>query len=383
MQTLSTQQALKILEQYWNMVGEIKMLPSYADQNFKISTATQSYVLKIANPQSSYDDLDLENAALLHLEKTCTTLTLPKVIAGVDGQYLIPFYLDHHNFINVESTNSGNDDQHQASNNLCINPNIDQSKIQKINQSNQDNQGLPSYCRLLTYIEGDVYAHVAKLTDKTPTERWQLLHSLGSAVGKVAYGMRDFTHANAQRNLDWNINNLPSLMTEIDFIEESPLRSIVQKHMHYFAQQLPHWLTTLPITVNHNDANDLNVIVDPLQHQKVCAIIDFGDTCTSFRIADVAITCTYAIAFEENIVQAMAMIMHGYHQENPLQSNEIQALYAFIMARMCQSILMANKAYRHNPENHYILVSQQSVRRLIQELDVLNPEDVYEKLMQQ
>jgi Ser/Thr protein kinase RdoA (MazF antagonist) len=322
MQTLSSQQALELVKKYWNITGEIKSLPSYADQNFKISTTTHAYVFKIANPESTYADLDLENTALLHLEKTCPSLTLPKVIASVDGQYLIPM----------------------------------------------DN----CYLRLLSYIEGDVYAHVAALKDKTISERTLLLQSLGAAVGKVAYGMRGFTHDNAQRYLDWNIIHLPLLHNEIALLEEADLRDIVQRHIDYFSKQLPTWLTTLPLFVNHNDANDFNVIVDPSNHQKVCAIIDFGDTCTSFRIADVAITCTYAMQFEDDIAEAMTAILQGYHQENPLQENEINALYAFTMARLCHSILMANKAFRHDPSNHYILVSQQAVRRLIRQLDVLD-----------
>ena len=88
--------------------------------------------------------------------------------------------------------------------------------------------------------------------------------------------------------------------------------------------------------VNHNDANDFNVIVDPQIHQTVCAIIDFGDTCSSFRIADVAITCTYAMQFEEDIADCMTKILRGYHQENPLQERGSQSLICF-----CDGALMS------------------------------------------
>jgi Ser/Thr protein kinase RdoA (MazF antagonist) len=123
------------------------------------------------------------------------------------------------------------------------------------------------------------------------------------------------------------------------------------------------------------------VLVDSNNHQSVCSIIDFGDACHSFRIADLAITCTYAMQFEEDIVGAMIEILRGYHQENPLQINEVKALYAFVMGRLCQSILMANKAIRLNPSNTYILVSQQAVRRLIRSLNTLDSNAITQQFL--
>jgi Ser/Thr protein kinase RdoA (MazF antagonist) len=342
MQTISLQRVLELVNQYWNIEGSIKNLPSYTDQNFKITTNDAAYVFKIANPQWSYDDLALENAALLHLENMQVSLTIPKVIASLDGEYLIPLIFD-----------------------------------------DADNEK-PCYLRLLTYVEGDIYANVAALKSQTPNQRSQLLFSLGVAVGKVAFGMRDFSHANAKRELDWNLMRLPLLHDEIAQVEEEEevdLQLVVHKHMQYFIAQLPNWLHTLPTSVNHNDANDFNVIVDPKNHQSVCSIIDFGDTCFSFRIADLAITCTYAMQFEEDIVDCMTNILRGYHQENPLQINEVKVLYAFVMGRLCQSILMANKAIRLNPANTYILVSQQAVRRLIRHLDAMDSDIITQQFL--
>ena len=339
MQTLSSQRVLELVKQYWNIEGSIKNLPSYADQNFKITTNDAAYVFKIANPQWSLEDLDLENAALLHLEKMQVSLTIPKVIASLDAQYLISLIFD-----------------------------------------DTDNKR-PCYLRLLTYVEGDIYANVAALKLYTPNQRSQLLFSLGVAVGKVAFGLCNFSHANAKRELAWNLMRLPLLHDEIAQVEEADLQLVVHKHMQYFIAQLPNWLHTLPTSVNHNDANDFNVIVDPLNHQSVCSIIDFGDTCFSFRIADLAITCTYAMQFEEDIVDCMTNILRGYHQENPLQIEEVKVLYAFVMGRLCQSILMANKAIRLNPANTYILVSQEAVRRLIRRLDAMDSDAITQQFL--
>jgi Ser/Thr protein kinase RdoA (MazF antagonist) len=90
MQTITPEQALGLVEQHWQLRGSAKELPSYADRNFKIHTPQGNYVFKIANPNWSYADLDIENAALLHLAKTCPDLALPQVKISHSGQHILP-----------------------------------------------------------------------------------------------------------------------------------------------------------------------------------------------------------------------------------------------------------------------------------------------------
>ncbi len=93
---------------------------------------------------------------------------------------------------------------------------------------------------------------------------------------------------------------LPSLLDEAPHIEDALLRAIVEEQAGAFCDRLPQWQAELPITVLHNDANDMNVIVadDGQGAQRVRSVIDFGDMCTSFRLADLAIACTYAMQHE-------------------------------------------------------------------------------------
>ena len=134
--------------------------------------------------------------------------------------------------------------------------------------------------------------------------------------------------------------------------------------------------------VIHNDANDFNVIVaantaDPKPH--VNAIIDFGDMCRHLRVVDLAITIVYALQHVDEaqaVRDCMLAILQGYQSQYPLSKQEIQIMYHVIMARLSQSILMATRAYHHNPTNDYILVSQKGVRRLIRQLDAMNYQDL-------
>lgn len=330
MQTITQELALTLIEQHWKIQGNIKELPSYADRNFKLTTSQGSFVFKIANPNWSYADLDIENEALLHLAKTCPDLSLPKVILTAEQKHIIPY-----------TTPSGE----------------------------------PCHLRLLSFVAGDIYANVVKRDD---IDHAYLQTSLGVAIAKLDRGLSNFTHASMDRYVDWSISNLPELESEIVHIEEAGLRELVARHTHYFAENEAHWKATLPMSVIHNDANDFNVIVDSDAAEArphVNAIIDFGDMCRHLRIVDLAITMVYAVQSiekEEGVRACLLAILRGYQTQHPLNSDEIKVLFHVIMARLCQSILMATRAYRKNPANDYILVSQTGVRRLIRQLDTMD-----------
>ena len=202
MLTISSDQALQLVQQHWQITGEIDDLPSYADRNFKISSAQGNFVFKIANPNWSYADLDIENAALLHLAKTCPDLALPKIMLAADGSHIIPLNL-----------------YDDAGNTLAC------------------------HMRLLTFVSGQVYAEAAQ---KTNTDLASLEYSLGLAIGKLDRGLSDFQHPAMMREVDWSISQLPGLIDEIAHVEDAEIRALVQRHLHYFADNERQWRQTLP-----------------------------------------------------------------------------------------------------------------------------------------
>jgi Ser/Thr protein kinase RdoA (MazF antagonist) len=71
---------------------------------------------------------------------------------------------------------------------------------------------------------------------------------------------------------------------------------------------------------------------------------------------------------ESDPVACAQRIVGGYRVEQPLQRAELAQLHAFIVARLCHSILMATRSHREQPDNPFILVSQQGVRSLLRQL---------------
>jgi Ser/Thr protein kinase RdoA (MazF antagonist) len=329
MDVLTPAEALQLAERHWCIHGDICALPSYADQNFRIRNHAGDYVLKVAHPSWSRQDLELENQAMLTLAEREPSLHWPQVQRAVDGQHLLTLPIGGH---------------------AC-------------------------HLRVLSFVPGTTYADAIGVL--SPAQRKILHESLGRAVGSLTRGLQDFHHPAADRQHDWNLLRLPSLSGEISHVDDDDLRDIVQTQVRAFCAGLPAWREQLPIAVLHNDANDLNVIVAIDEGvPRISAVIDFGDMCTSFRLVDLAIACTYAMQHEDDPVACARTIVGGYLAHCPLRRVELEQLHTFILARLCHSVLMATRAHRAEPDNPFITVSQQGVRRLLRQLVDIDGETI-------
>lgn len=327
---LTSEQASALAARHWGVIGEARALPSYVDQNFRIRADGDGYVLKVAHAAWSAPDIELENLAMMELAAREPMLGCPRVQYAANGQHLLQLSLD----------------------------------------------GQASLVRLLSYVPGTTYAEA--INELQPRQCERLHESLGSAVGRLTRGLQDFRHPAADRGHDWNIMSLPRLLDEAQHIEDTACRDAVQAHAGAFCTAMPAWRESLPIRVLHNDANDMNVIVahDGASGMQVSAVIDFGDMCTSFRVADLAIACTYAMQHESDPVACAQRIVGGYLTQQPLLRAELEQLHAFILARLCHSILMATRSHREQPDNSFVLVSQQGVRHLLSQLVRVPPDAI-------
>ena len=336
MTMLTADQASALAAHHWGIQGEARALPSYADQNFRIRADGDGYVLKVAHAAWSAPDIELENLAMMELAAREPLLGCPRVQFASNGEHLLQLPMD----------------------------------------------GQVSLVRLLSYVPGTTYAEA--IGDLQPRQCERLHESLGGAVGRLTRGLQNFSHPAADRGHDWNIMSLPRLLDEVRHIEDTVCRDAVQAHAAAFCAAMPAWRDTLPIRVLHNDANDLNVIVadDGVGGKQVGAVIDFGDMCTSFRVADLAIACTYAMQHESDPVACAQRIVGGYLAEQPLQRAELEQLHAFILARLCHSILMATRSHREQPDNPFVLVSQQGVRSLLNQLVGVEPDAIVRSFLE-
>jgi len=126
----------------------------------------------------------------------------------------------------------------------------------------------------------------------------------------------------------------------------------------------------LPSQIIHNDANDWNVLC---ADNKVKGIIDFGDAVYSTRISEIAVALSYVIVEKEDPIHLCEQFLQAYHNTNPITEKEIDALYLFISARMCISLISSATSRRLDPSNEYISISEKGYWSLLDKWITINP----------
>jgi 4-aminobutyrate aminotransferase-like enzyme len=118
----------------------------------------------------------------------------------------------------------------------------------------------------------------------------------------------------------------------------------------------------------HNDANDNNIVVShQLQNPTVEAIIDYGDSVYSQIINDLSVVLAYGIMDFEQPLAAAKAIISGYHQQFPLLDEELKVLYTTTAMRLVISVTKSAINKKKEPENTYLLISEKSAWRLLEQ----------------
>ena len=318
---------LQFLEAHYGISGELSDLPSYADLNrlLESSDGVKS-VVKIANVNQSIDELDFENSVInLLANEPSVSIKVPELLVGLDG------------------------------------------KTQMFAINDQDNR--VCQLRVISFLPGELWAE----SNCKAASNQDLIKSLGSSLASVDKVLQSFSHAASHRYLVWDIRHAHVIINKhmSDISSAEGRQKIAQVLSDYEAQVLP-FLAELPQQIIHNDANDYNLLVDS-ETPQVSGLFDFGDMVYTYRIAELAIACAYAIMDQQEPAQVIQTCAQAYHQVNPLESAEFEVLLNMIRARLAVSLCMSSYQYSLQPENEYLLVSQNGAWQGLEKLAEIDP----------
>src|SRR5215831_11365197 len=205
------EEARQIALQLYGLHVEVCALPGERDCNFFLKTeAAQEFVLKIASAVEQTDTLDLQNKALEHMGTRDPSLLLPQVICANSREAIATV---------------------------------------------TDAAGTKHFVRLLSFIPGK---SLAETKPHTP----ELLHSLGSTMGKMDQALEDFTHPAAHRTLRWDLQRTLWTRDYLHHIEPPERRAMIEHFLSQFEEQVLPKAPELRMGIIHNDANDYNVLVN-------------------------------------------------------------------------------------------------------------------------
>ncbi len=284
-------------------VHEVLPLPGERTVNARVTTASgRAHVVKL-HPTHEALDVDLEVAALDALATGPAATLVPRVVRTAGGEHRVELG--------------------------------------------------DRVARALTWLPGTVWA------DAGPAAPARL-RALGAAVARVDAALAGFEHPHLGRPLRWNLATAAEQRELLPHVADPERRAAVTAVLDRFAERVAPALAALPAQAVHNDANDLNVLVDG---DRVTGLLDFGDLCRAPRVCGLAVAAAYALAHGP-----VEDVVAGYHQVAPLRADELALLPDLVRTRLALSVVMAGWQSARDPGNPYLLVSQDAVGRALRTL---------------
>jgi len=305
-----------ILKKYYDTEGEIKSLVSFEDQNARISTKDEKYVLKISNKKWSQKFVQMQTEVLDHLKKEAPELSFPSIINANNGKGTI--------FVEGFAV------------------------------------------RLLTYLEGDLLTNIPR----TP----ELYRDVGRFLGQFSKAMKSYSAPPNSDGSDklWKLDKVLACKEYLPEVFDEDARDRIARLFEVYEKNIVPKLSSFRKAVIHGDANEQNFLINPADHKKITGLIDFGEMQYGCQINDLAITLAYGLLGENDIKMASKEIISGYEKEFPIEDKERKILYYLMAMRLVTNIIMTSLAAKQQPDNEYILISQGPARALLKRLEQEN-----------
>lgn len=317
-----------ILKKAYAISGEIKLLAGEADLNVKVSTATDTYLLKIMRPGCAPEFVDKQIAALSVLSRSDIGIKFQRVQLSVQGAPRITV---------------------------------------------TDEAGDKRIAWLLSFTPGTLLADVQY---RTPA----LSFDIGSGVAKIDQALAGFDHPGLRLPLKWNLTEAGWIKEHIEQIESPERRTQIEQITDHFVKVLSPALTQWSTTPIHNDANDMNLLVHGKNFPRLSGIIDFGDSTFAPRICSPAIAAAYLMMDVDDPIVHLEAVVAGYHSVTPLTDEELDHLYPLALMRLGVSVTNSAIEKKNRPDDPYVVISEAPAWALLDTLANINRDDIAKRL---
>ncbi|WP_166218403.1 aminotransferase [Pseudomonas atagonensis] len=299
---VSEEQARQWLAEHYGLSGTLQALGSQQDLNYRVDSARGRFVLKICRGDYALVELQAQHAGLKFLAEH-STVHVPRVIVANNGQDLL-------------SLEAGGEAVH---------------------------------VRLLEYIEGQPLTHLDHLGD-------QVVARFGRLCGEMDLALSGFDHPGLERTLQWDARHASALIGHLlPVIKDAQQRELLADAAEQAEQRLLPLQDKLPVQAIHMDITDDNAVWarDAQRHWQLQGVIDFGDLVRTWRITDLSVTCAALLHHAAGDPFVILPAVQAYHAVNPLQREELQALWPLIVARAAVLVLSGEQQVSIDPGNAY------------------------------
>ena len=293
---ITPSEAAAIASGRFGLSGAVTELGSQQDRNFLVDTGDSRFVLKIANPVFTADELLAQNAALTALADS--GIRVPAVVPSVDGAELVA----------------------------------------------ADVRGVELHARVLTFLDGEPLTEVARLS----TEQ---LRTLGTLAGGIAAGLAGLEHAGLDRSTQWD-SRIGGEVVDLllDHVEQPAKRRVVRAAADTALARLEPLRSRLRVQATHGDVTDDNIVLG----ESGPGVIDFGDVADGWLAGDLAATVTSVLHHvPEEPFSAVLDVVAAFHERSPLDDADLAALWPLVVLRGAVLVVSGEQQVALDGDNRY------------------------------
>lgn len=299
--TLSEAQAHAVLQAHYGLAGNLSLLGSQQDLNFRVVTPQGGYVLKACHGSYAQLELEAQHAALAFLRDQ--GLPVPAVRSAHNGMGLLELDID----------------------------------------------AQPLRLRLLDYIEGQPLTRLKHMEPR-------LMAELGGLCAKLDKALAHFDHPGLARTLQWDPQHAGALIDHLlPVLQDNGQRARIEHATRQANERLMPLVDQLPSQAVHLDITDDNTVWarDAQRQWQLQGVIDFGDLLRTWRIADLSVTCAALLHHAEGDPLRILPAVQAYQALNPLTEAELCALWPLVLNRAAVLVLSSEQQLAVDPGNQY------------------------------
>jgi 4-aminobutyrate aminotransferase-like enzyme/Ser/Thr protein kinase RdoA (MazF antagonist) len=279
--------ARQILWERFGKTGSVAPLGGERDQNFRVETpGGQRFLLKISHPADRLPTLQMQAAALRHIEAVDPGLPVMRVVPTVAGE---PW----------------------------------------AEVAGPDGRAHP--VRLFTFLPG-------RLIEPTGLAS-RGLRAFGETAARLGRALRGFFHPAADYEILWDLSQAARLRPLLSQVAGPGLRARAERALDRFEARAAPALPALRAQVIHADLSLSNVLFG--EDQRVSGIVDFGDMTHAPLVCDLAVAVADVLSCREDAVAAAEVMISGYVSVTQLEDGEADLLADLVAARLAMALIIS------------------------------------------
>lgn len=262
--------------------GELTPISTEKDDTFRLESPAGRLLVKVAPAGEERQVVDLQSAAMRHVDSRAPDIPVQRLIRGVDDQ---------------------------------------------TDAVVTDAAGRERVMRVFSYIDGPLLHQVTA----TPSQ----LRRTGAILARMDAALADFRHPCESRLLLWDLKHFSALRHLVTHVADPADRHLAHTVFDSFESHVVPALPALETQAIHGDYSPFNIVVDATSREFVKGVIDFGDVVRGPVLFEASVAAANQLGLDPRDPWASSVeIIRGYCEVRPLPPEVLELITYTAPARL-------------------------------------------------